>query len=305
MPHRSPMRGPQWPDGNRSRSRPSQQALEAMAEAVRRARQEVASSPERGASPTGQHAATHPDRQEQRSDGSPSSTGTPHPASTSVERPPRVYARHEPPVDATPSRSPLAWLPVRTLATWKGRQDRAPAQHRPRTTARLSVAAGVVMAVVIAVVLVASWPSGSPSTSVLANGSRAHAGRHSQVHLTRPSVDTTVPVPSISGKRSGTGGSSTTTSSTTTGAAASSFHITAVMPSSGKTGQLVLVQGTGLYSATGQVVVRFGGRPAPTDCASQTLCTATVPALGAPGTVSVTVTIQSGTSNAIPFDYRG
>jgi hypothetical protein len=66
----------------------------------------------------------------------------------------------------------------------------------------------------------------------------------------------------------------------------------------------VSITGTNLFSGNGQVVVYFGATFASTSCSSQTVCTATVPGLGAPGTVSVTVHTDAGTSNGVPFAFK-
>ena len=65
-----------------------------------------------------------------------------------------------------------------------------------------------------------------------------------------------------------------------------------------------MLQGTNFISSNGWIVVQFGGQNAVTSCPVQTTCTATVPIhSGSPSRVPVTVTTQSGTSNALTFDY--
>ncbi len=77
-------------------------------------------------------------------------------------------------------------------------------------------------------------------------------------------------------------------------------------PSSGTAGQVVTISGTNLFSANGQVQATFDGQQAPTSCPTETSCSVIVPALpGGPHTVVVTVSTESGTSNALTFSYGG
>jgi len=78
--------------------------------------------------------------------------------------------------------------------------------------------------------------------------------------------------------------------------------IAAVTPAQGGAGQQVVITGANLFSPDGQVLARFGDEAAPTACASQTTCTATVPP--GSGRVAVTVATQAGTSNAVWFTYQ-
>jgi hypothetical protein len=71
-------------------------------------------------------------------------------------------------------------------------------------------------------------------------------------------------------------------------------------PQSGPPGTSVTLNGIRLFSADGLISVDFGQVQAPVRCPSITMCVATVP-VGGTGVVSVTMTTQSGTSNAMPF----
>lgn len=74
---------------------------------------------------------------------------------------------------------------------------------------------------------------------------------------------------------------------------------------SGAPGEDVVVTGTNLFSADGEILAHFAGAPAPTTCPGQHSCTLVVPVdPTASATVSVTITTQSGTSNALTFTYR-
>ena len=96
------------------------------------------------------------------------------------------------------------------------------------------------------------------------------------------------------------GSGTTTTSSIPSGPGPT---ITALDPSTGSAGQSVTIEGSGLFSADGQVAAYFNGQVVPTTCPSQTSCTATVPA-GAPGPETVTVSTDAGTSNGLTFTYQ-
>ena len=92
----------------------------------------------------------------------------------------------------------------------------------------------------------------------------------------------------------------TTTPATTTGVP----KLSSASPSSGAAGQTVVVDGSALYSSTGEVVAYFGSASAPTSCTSQTSCTITVPDLGtSPSTVPLTIVTSQGRSNALTFAY--
>jgi|GEM_PF-6453097 len=88
-------------------------------------------------------------------------------------------------------------------------------------------------------------------------------------------------------------------------ASTGSPRLSSVSPTSGGAGQAVVVVGSGLFSANGEVLAYFGSTPAPTSCGTQTSCTVTVPDLGgSPSTVPLTIVTASGRSNALSFTYR-
>ncbi len=79
--------------------------------------------------------------------------------------------------------------------------------------------------------------------------------------------------------------------------------ISSLAPDAGGAGQVVTVTGSNLFSPNGQVQAVVGGEGAGTRCSTQTTCEITLPALGAPRTVSVTITTQAGSSNPVAFSY--
>lgn len=82
-------------------------------------------------------------------------------------------------------------------------------------------------------------------------------------------------------------------------------HISSLGPSSGVPGDTIAVTGSALYSESGEVTAYLGGHPAPTRCPSRNTCTVTVPDLGpVPSTLTLVVATSAGTSNAIAFSYE-
>ncbi len=80
--------------------------------------------------------------------------------------------------------------------------------------------------------------------------------------------------------------------------------LNAVTPDAGDAGQVVMVNGSNLFSPDRNIQASFGGQPADISCPTQASCMMTVPLLAAPaGTISITVTTEAGTSDAIPFTY--
>ncbi len=80
--------------------------------------------------------------------------------------------------------------------------------------------------------------------------------------------------------------------------------LSAISPSVGQQGQTVAIQGTGLMSTDGLIVVLFGPEEASTSCPSQLGCVVTVPP-PPPGQPSVPVQVKTaaGVSNALTFHY--
>ena len=100
------------------------------------------------------------------------------------------------------------------------------------------------------------------------------------------------------------GAGRSTTSSSTSAPAPGAPVISALTPAQGSVGQVVVITGSNLVSADGQVLAHFGSVVAPTSCQSATSCSATVPSPSTPTPrVQVTVTTADGTSNALPFTY--
>lgn len=81
--------------------------------------------------------------------------------------------------------------------------------------------------------------------------------------------------------------------------------LAAVSPASGSAGEHVTLRGHGFFSKDGRITVTFGPAEAPVSCPNETTCHATVPARPAksPGTVGVTVSTETGSSNQVTFKY--
>ena len=82
--------------------------------------------------------------------------------------------------------------------------------------------------------------------------------------------------------------------------------ISSLNPSSGAAGQAIMVLGANFMSPSGHIAAHVGAALASIACPKQSTCLVTVPppAAGAPSSVTVTVTTDSGTSNAASFTYR-
>jgi hypothetical protein len=85
--------------------------------------------------------------------------------------------------------------------------------------------------------------------------------------------------------------------------------ITDFSPTSGAAGQKVTLTGRNLYSANGQIILRFGSVQAAVACPDRTTCHATVPRQSfngpaKPTRVPVTLTTDTGTSKPAVFTYR-
>ncbi|MGH9169439.1 MAG: IPT/TIG domain-containing protein [Acidimicrobiales bacterium] len=122
---------------------------------------------------------------------------------------------------------------------------------------------------------------------------------------TGTSPTTTTPSATSTTTTSAAGSGTSTTVATTTGQGIPAPELSLVAPSRGGTGTVLVIRGTNFYSPGGIVLARFDGEPAPTQCPNQNMCKVTVPQLShAPGTLALTITTQSGTSNALSFLYR-
>lgn len=121
---------------------------------------------------------------------------------------------------------------------------------------------------------------------------------------TKPRTSSTIPTTT---RPSTTASTSTTTTSTTTppARAGGAPRLASITPARGRPGTVVLLQGSGFISPrTGVVVAHVGGQAAPTRCPAPTSCEVTIPQLGrGRRTVSVTITTDAGTSNALRFRY--
>jgi hypothetical protein len=124
---------------------------------------------------------------------------------------------------------------------------------------------------------------------------------------TPPTIGDPTTVPAAAAP-AGTDPASTTPStnpSTNPGPAADPAEpvLSSLSPSTGVPGESVVVSGANFLSADGQIVARFGGQVAFTDCPAASSCTVTVPTAPGPASLPVTITTSAGTSNPLTFDY--
>jgi hypothetical protein len=265
------------------RSTPHQHALEAMASAARRAREGVVPPGPTPARPT----PARPSHPAPVAHASPPIAGRPPPR--------RISGWSEAKHPAQPTED-LEGL-LRAVPIDSQREGPRP-DRRPQTTVeglvrspqsqseqRLLVAvfvtaALVAVAAIILVVIAATRHQPSTTTPpAAATGSTTH--HHSAA---KAASSTTLPTP-------------------TPGAAP---IISSLSPSSGAAGQAITILGANFMSPSGHISARVGTRLASIACPQQSTCTLTVPPPdpGTTGSVSVTVTTDSGTSNAVSFSYR-
>jgi hypothetical protein len=193
--------------------------------------------------------------------------------------------------------------------------DGARRSARPRPAPRwLVIVVGVAAAtaVVLGSIDVALALSGNNSPS---SGTRTHAAAAPPTHppVTHQSPSSTTPPstspPSTSQANSPTSALPATTAPiVTAGTRAPTTgppQLTSISPPHGRPGSVIAVHGRNLFSPTnGVILARVNGQPAPTDCPTQTSCQVTIPDLSRRSkTVSVTVTTDSGTSNPLLFRY--
>jgi hypothetical protein len=80
--------------------------------------------------------------------------------------------------------------------------------------------------------------------------------------------------------------------------------LTTLEPASAAPGQVLVIVGSNLMSASGQITANFGTETSTVACPQTTSCLVMVPQDGTSGTsVPFTVTTDSGTSNALTFSY--
>jgi hypothetical protein len=93
-------------------------------------------------------------------------------------------------------------------------------------------------------------------------------------------------------------------STTVSPARSGSLSISAIVPSSGVSGQRVTILGSDLVGPGGYLVATFDGTPVPTSCPSEEQCNAVVPSRP-PGASAIAVRLRTGTavSNVVTFHY--
>ena len=125
---------------------------------------------------------------------------------------------------------------------------------------------------------------------------------HLQPAPTQSTTTVPVAVPTTTAAAATT--TTVTTRATRVTTAGPAPQLSSITPSQGSAGAVVVVHGTNLFSLNGLVLARFDGQPTHTICPTQTSCMVTVPALpSSPPTAQVTITTESGTSNALTFLY--
>jgi hypothetical protein len=263
---------------------PSQEALDALGELVQRARQ--ASTPSTG------------------SNGGPTRDGSTAGGDESrrTTAPVPVIGGPVPEVGARPMKWPRR--------SGSGRRRRAiGGAATPRWLVR-AVAVLALMAILLGLAVLAvfagrhpapltgSPPASSPRAGGPATSTTNSLPPASAAGTTTTTVTSTTAAPTTSS-------TSTTSTSAPPGGGPAVPRLTSLNPAAGGAGSVVVVRGTNFYSPkSGVVLARVDGQPAGTDCPSQSSCQVTIPDLGGrPRVVTITVTTDRGTSNALPFHY--
>lgn len=176
--------------------------------------------------------------------------------------------------------------------------------HRPRSST-LIVSLSL-MAVVAA--LLATWAVKGGGGGSLSSSGR-HPGVATQTSPTAPPTAQSGLSPvAVSGVGGGTASPTTTAPPSTTTPAVpttgSGPVLTTLEPASAAPGQVLVIVGSNLMSASGQITANFGTETSTVACPQTTSCLVMVPQDGTSGTsVPFTVTTDSGTSNALSFSY--
>jgi hypothetical protein len=167
---------------------------------------------------------------------------------------------------------------------------------------RLRWAIGITAVLLVAVLaaMVGTRSSGGNQASGPASSTSGGSG----VPFTKPSTGST-------GESSGLGPTSPTSTPptstptpTTAAEPGGSPALSTLDPSTGYVGQSVTVTGSNFLSPSGQISADVNGQPAPVTCLDQVTCTLVIPAVGGSApSAPVTITTDSGTSNALFFTY--
>ncbi len=182
----------------------------------------------------------------------------------------------------------------------RGRDGREPGAGERRL--RWAIGLTAVLLVVVVAAMVGTRSGGGSQTS----GRTTSTGAGPGARLTRPSTPPTRPAPGSAGGASGAGTSSSTSTPTSTPPAEPGGPpvLSTVEPSTGDAGQTVAVTGSNFLSSSGQITADVDGQVAPVNCPDQQTCTVVIPADPGPSaSVPVTITTDSGTSNALIFTY--
>ena len=224
-------------------------------------------------------------------------------------------SRHSEPGGET-SRTPVAGrsAPPPTHAAADVPAPSPPAGSTPSRRGRwpsrgvLVISAALVAAVVVLVSLSSIRGGGtstshSTSTSLPRNRSAATA----RTPATTPPTSSPSTIPPAGSSTTGPVSTTTSTTTPTTTSVPPSNggpELSALDPSSGAPGQIVVITGTNFVSPSGQISVDFGSQVAVIACPEQTSCLVAVPPeTGTASSVPVTMTTDAGTSNPLTFTY--
>jgi hypothetical protein len=286
-------------------------ALAAIAEAARRSREAGVGPEPRRSRPERPGTGGVTDRPVSASS-APQATQPPV-ATAPAGRPPTVPAT-TPGAGPTPAPSSdtLRWAGSPPPA-WAPGLAESPAGLRPPRTRRsgsserrlrwaIGIALGVLFVVVAAVVGTTNrgdQQSGGQATATTRPSGGAGAAPRGSTGTTSgqgvaSSPSTSIPTPT----------STSTSAPTTLAEPDGPPALSALAPATGQAGQTVTVTGSNFLSSSGRISAQVEGQIAPVACPAQTTCTVVIPPDPGPApSAPLTITTDSGTSNALVFTY--
>ena len=220
-------------------------------------------------------------------------------------------------VGATPRRS-HARPPAPPRPARPGDADRPPASTTPTASTRRSRRqrrSALILGLVVVLVGLVGWSAarGRSTSTVRAHpvpvtrsgaqlpytspGGRPATGPPATAPVTPPTSETApTAVPATA---------PTTTPSPPQPLSGAAPSLTALDPSTGSPGQVLVIDGSNLLSPSGQITAQFGGQTTTVACPQSTSCLIEVPSTdGSTGTAQVSITTDGGTSNPLTFTYE-
>jgi hypothetical protein len=179
-----------------------------------------------------------------------------------------------------------------------------PPRRAPTNAGERRLRWAIVITAVLLVAVVAALVGTRSGGGNQASGPAPSTAGGSGVPFTKPSTGSTGGSSRLGATSPASAPSTSMPTSTTPADAGSSPALSALDPSTGYAGQSVTVTGSNFLSPSGQISADVDGQPAPVSCPDQETCTLVIPTVsGSAPSAPVTITTDSGTSNALLFTY--